>query len=98
MKKYTWRNYWAYIKDNPKGYWFKMRLYGWGWVPAKWQGLIVILLFIILLLANGFYLASKAVPTDTDLMIFLGVTILLVALLFVICYAKGESPKWSWGR
>lgn len=27
-----------YLKDNPEGYWFKRKLYGWGWTPAKWQG------------------------------------------------------------
>ena len=32
----------AYLKDNPHGYWFKAKLYGWGWVPVKWQGWLVV--------------------------------------------------------
>ena len=28
------KEYIAYLKDNPQGYWFKARLYGWGWAPA----------------------------------------------------------------
>ena len=29
------KEYIAYLKDNPQGYWFKARLYGWGWVPVN---------------------------------------------------------------
>lgn len=103
MKRYTWRNYIEYMKDNPKGYWFKMRLYGWGWVPVKWQGWLVVLVgFIGVLLINGFYFASKispnGEPTTFDLTLFFSVLIISVILLFSICYKKGEKPKWSWGR
>jgi len=102
MKKYTWKNYIEYIKDNPKRLWFKRRLYGWGWAPASWQGWTIILAFIIILLLNGFYFASKVPlntePTPFDLGLFFGVIIISIVLLFWICYKKGEKPKWSWGR
>ena len=102
MKKYTFRNYIEYMKDNPKGLWFKMRLYGWGWVPVKWQGGVVVLGFIGILLLNGFYFASNVSidgnPFTQALTIFFGVIIISIALLFWICYKKGEKPKWSWGR
>ena len=29
------KQYIAYLKDNPQGYWFKAKLYGWGWVPVN---------------------------------------------------------------
>ena len=38
-----------YLKDNPKGYWFKSKLYGYGWTPAKWQGWLVLFLFLALI-------------------------------------------------
>jgi hypothetical protein len=102
MKRYTFRNYAEYLKDNPEGVWFKRRLYGWGWVPAKWQGWVIISAFIGILLLNGIYFASKvspnAEPTNLDLGIFFGVMILSIILLFWICYKKGEKPEWSWGR
>lgn len=101
-KKYTWRNYREYMKDNPKKLWFKMRLYGWGWIPVRWQGWVVVLAFVCILLLNGFYLDSRVssgnTPTSLDLTIFIGAIIICVAFLFWICYKKGEWPKWSWGR
>lgn len=101
MKKYTFRNYIEYMKDNPKNLWFKRKLYGWGWVPVRWGGWAVVLAFIGLLLLNGFYLSSKVYlnnPSQWDLTLFLGVIIISIVFLFWICYKKGEKPKWSWGR
>ena len=31
------KNYLDYIRDNPKGYWFKRKPFGYGWTPVKWQ-------------------------------------------------------------
>lgn len=102
MKKYTFRNYIEYLEDNPKRYWFKRKLYGWGWVPVKWQGWVIILAFIGILLLNGIYFASKVSPngdpTTLDLSLFFGVIVVLIIFIFWICYKKGERPKWSWGR
>ena len=39
----------AYLKDNPRGYWFKAKLYGWGWVPVKWQGWLGVVIGIAIL-------------------------------------------------
>ncbi|MDP3987334.1 MAG: hypothetical protein Q8P81_03870 [Nanoarchaeota archaeon] len=102
MKKYTIKNYPDYIRDNPKGYWFKRKLYGWGWVPVRWQGWIIVLAFIGILLLNGTYFASKispnGKPTIFDFVLFFGIIIISVIILFKVCYKKGEKPKWSWGR
>jgi hypothetical protein len=102
MKKYTWKNYIEYMKDNPKGLWFKMKLYGWGWVPVSWQGWVIVLAFIIILLLNGTYLSSKVSasgsPTSWDLILFFSVMLILIISLFWICYKKGEKPRWRWGR
>lgn len=47
------KNYINYLKDNPSGYWFKRKLYGWGWTPATWQGWIITCIYIglVILLA-----------------------------------------------
>lgn len=86
-----------YIKDNPKGYWFKRKLYGWGWVPVRWQGWVVVLAFIVFVLWCAFDLVQSSAPSDTELTSFLikiiGATILLVA----VCLFKGEKPHWQWG-
>jgi len=84
-----------YIKDNPKGYWFKAKLYGFGWVPARWQGWVVMLAFIAFLLWNGMTLGDT--PTETELTSFfikLGVAIFVI---LAICWRTGERPHWNWG-
>jgi len=89
------KNYIAYLKDNPEGYWFKRKLYGWGWVPVKWQGWGIIFIFVLCILLSALNLGKF--PTDSDAVWFVAKIILSVILLFVICYKKGEKPKWQWG-
>lgn len=45
------QKYLSYLHDNPKGYWFKAKPFGWGWTPVTWQGWLVILVYIALILA-----------------------------------------------
>lgn len=89
--------YIAYLKDNPERYWFKRKLYGWGWTPATWQGWLVVLLFILFLLWNGLTLAPDPTLTHPKLLWFFIETILAVAALILICYQTGESLCWQWG-
>ena len=91
------KEYLAYLKDNPEGYWFKRKLYGWGWTPATTEGWVVIFVFIGLLIGNGIYFANTPMPTSGVLLWFFARTLVLVALVIVICYKKGEKPKWQWG-
>jgi len=86
-----------YLKDNPEHYWFKRKLFGWGWTPVTWQGWLVILFFIIFLIKNGLNLSSEIVPTDTELFWFFTRIILAIIVLILICYRFGEKPRWQWG-
>ena len=49
------KEYVSYLKDNPNGYWFKRKLYGWGWTPATWQGWFAIGVYVLLILGLGFF-------------------------------------------
>jgi hypothetical protein len=94
------KEYIAYIKDNPEGLWFKAKLYGWGWAPVKWQGWLVILAYVGLILTLVIS-GEKDIPGNPDsgsnfLVLALPI-ILLTALLIFICYKKGEKPRWQWG-
>lgn len=100
MKTYTAKNYIEYMKDNPNKLWFKQRLYGWGWVPVSWQGWTTVLIFIMLILANGAYLeytVRQGVPTTNDFIIFYSVIIAAIAAIIAIGFKKGEKPNWNWG-
>ena len=74
-----------------KKIWFRRKLYGWGWTPCSWEGWLVLLVWVIF-----FALAVSNLDHEifkNYLFIFLS-----VAVLIVICYKKGEKPKWQWGK
>jgi preprotein translocase subunit YajC len=78
----------------------KAKLYGWGWIPAKWQGWLVIFIYIFLITIL-FIIREDSIPGDPDsgsnFLVFGLPIILLTALLIFICYKKGEKPRWQWG-
>ncbi len=93
------KKYLDYIRDNPHGYWFKRKPFGWGWIPVKWQGWLVILVYIALIVTLALN-REKAIPGNPDsgsnFLTFALPIIVLTALLIFVCYKKGESPKWQW--
>ena len=92
--------YIKYLKDNPQGYWFKAKLYGWGWTPAKWQGWAVILIYTALILTLIFTREDSVVgnpDSGSNVLVFALPIIILTTLLIFICYKKGEKPGWRWG-
>lgn len=91
------KKYIAYLKDNPEGYWFKRKLYGWGWTPARWQGWLVILVFLLLVVLNFYRRDSYAHSASDTLRPFLLETAALILILFFICRKTGEKPRWQWG-
>lgn len=83
-----------------KKLWFVTKRYGWGWTPATWEGWLVLVVFVAVMVANAMRLGvadqspmAPAFPTE-----FVVETAILVALLISICYAKGEKPRWRWGK
>ena len=92
-KKYTWRNCIDYIKNNPKGFWFKRKLYGWGWVPVKWQGWLIVLISLAIFIASIYVGEIDDAPGA----VIIGFLVMIAIIIF-FGYIKGEKPKWSWGR
>jgi len=79
--------------SDQKRYWFPTRRYGWGWaLPTAWQGWVVLTAFLVLAL-----FAATLFPPSSNPGAFTVVVIVLAALLVVICWIKGEPPRWSWG-
>ncbi len=94
------KEYIKYLKDNPQGYWFKAKLYGWGWTPVKWQGWCVIFLYILLIM--GLVLVREkdiqGNPDSGSNVLTFGLPIIVLTILLVIvAYKKGEKPRWQWG-
>jgi uncharacterized membrane protein YhaH (DUF805 family) len=84
-----------YLRDNPHNLWFKRKIYGWGWVPVRWQGWMVLLVFVAVPLLS--ILELGPLPTDGQLFWFFSKIIVAVIVLIWICYKKGERPRWQWG-
>ncbi len=91
------RRYRAYLKDNPQGYWFKSKVYGFGWVPVRWQGWAILIAYV-----SGFtvilisFLSLKS-PSNRDTLCFIIEAFTLAASFMLVCYVTGEKLKWQWG-
>lgn len=84
------------MNENKKR-WFKRKTYGWGWTPATWEGWVVLAIYLFIMF--GFSYINHTEAPDGNLMIGFGFPfIILTPVLIWICYKKGESPKWQWGK
>lgn len=86
----------AYLKDNPEGYWFKAKLYGWGWTPVTWQGWLIIAAYVFAVLGFTLTIDTNSPPREVFFTFLIPVTLLTVVLIRV-CYRTGEKPHWMWG-
>ncbi len=91
------RDYIDYLKDNPEHYWFKRKLYGWGWDPATREGWATMFVFFGLIIWNAFRLEALLLPESELAYYAILQTFGMVAILLAICYKTGEKPKWQWG-
>ncbi len=75
-------------------YWFPAKRYGWGWgLPNCWQGWLVFVAFI----AN-IILGAILFPPPRHTAAYLVNIFASVIVFSVICWRKGEPPKWRWGK
>ena len=86
------------MENNSRKLWFKRKLYGWGWTPVTWQGWLVILVYVVLML-KIFTVIDNRSHSDSDTLInfflpFAGLT----SAVMIICFWKGEKPRWQWGE
>jgi len=72
-------------------YWFPAKRYGWGWgPPTVWQGWAATFLWIALLVV------AVAVFRESPI-ILIASFLVLVVLFQILCWLKGEPPRWRWG-
>ncbi len=80
-----------------KKLWFKRKKYGWGWSPCSWQGWLVTLVYVALIIL--FILLLDINPTGRDIVYQFFMPLTLLTLIFLeIGHKKGEKPKWQWGK
>lgn len=78
-------------------YWFVRKQFGYGWVPATWEGWLVLTLFFILFIPLPTLLLAPPINA-VKMALFVLATGILVTALIVVCLIKGEKPRWQWGR
>jgi hypothetical protein len=86
------------FRDNPSRYWFRRRLYGWGWTPARLPGFAVLLVFLGYVVWCAMVFDKIIVPTTADTQQYIAKLSLGVVILTVIALLTGEPPRWQWGR
>lgn len=90
------RKYIEYLKDNPEGYWFKRKLYGWGWTPATWQGWLITALYVLLIILFALTIDENSSGKEV-MFTFVLPFLFLTITFFRIAYKKGQKPRWQWG-
>lgn len=83
------------IKEaRERGFWFKAKNYGYGWVPVTIEGWIATLAYMALIIRD----VIKAVENNTSTY-SVAISFVLYTILFIfITKAKGEPAKWRWGN
>ncbi|HTD68305.1 MAG TPA: hypothetical protein VK846_17405 [Candidatus Limnocylindria bacterium] len=77
---------------SEKKIWFPAKKYGRGWGPPHcWQGWLVLAAWFLLLQA-GIPLALRSA------LFFVAYTVFLSTILIIVCWLKGEKPRWRWGK
>jgi uncharacterized membrane protein YhaH (DUF805 family) len=86
-------------KENlNKKIWFKRRPYGWGWRPVSWQGWLTVFVYLLLIIIKFRYIDRNSHSNSDTLIGFAVPFIILTSILILICYQKGETPRWQWGN
>lgn len=81
------------MAGDDRDIWFPAKRYGWGWgFPVAWQGWLVLAIYILLL----FFGTNEYLRTQ-NLMFFAYLAVITFGLI-VVCYKKGETPRWRWGK
>ena len=77
-----------------KEYRFPAKSYGWVWgIPTAWQGWAVLVAYGVGMAAIILLVSPEERPVE-----FFSYIGILTAALLVVCWFKGEPPKWRWGR
>jgi len=77
-----------------KKMWFRMKHYGWGWVPISWEGWAVIGGMIAVIILTAHRLETGLMTLNTFYFWLVG----SIVAVFIIGYAKGPKPRWRWGK
>ena len=74
-------------------YWFPAKRYGWGWgLPQTWEGWVVFAIWAPAFVWGILEIRPRIHPIQNAIFV-----LFMAGLLVLICYWKGEPPRWRWG-
>lgn len=86
------------MPKQSKKYWFRTKLYGWGWVPSTWQGWLVLAIYLFLVTWDFGQIDSHSHSVSDTLINYVPNTVFFTLILIFICFKTGEKPRWRWGK
>lgn len=81
-----------------KTFWFIRKTYGYGWVPASWQGWASMVVYTALIVFAVVRHDANSYSGSDTLYAAVPEFALYTALLIILCIWKGEKPRWQWGQ
>lgn len=78
--------------------WFRAKSYGYGWTPATWQGWIVMLVYLLVVLTGALTINTKAKDALHGVGIFLAIDLAATTTLIIVASMYGEKAGWRWGK
>lgn len=81
---------------NKNKLWFKAKMYGWGWTPISWEGWAVLALYITAVGIHARNIDLYVYSTHDTLVNFTLPFVINTIFLLIICYCRGEKPRWRW--
>jgi hypothetical protein len=79
-----------------KTLWFKNKTYGYGWTPATWQGWLITIAYVVILIV---FVLSVDWNNEKEVMLMFVLPSIIVTTAFIgIAYKTGEKPRWQWGK
>ena len=78
--------------------WFKRKTYGWGWTPSSWQGWLTLIIWSLVMIILFTTIDINSHSASDTLYAFAIPALILTAIIWIICWLKGEKPRWQWGK
>ena len=77
--------------------WFRAKRLGWGWVPATWEGWLVVAFFVAWTVLPTMILAKlDGTWTPRLTASWAAHAAVMTAALVGVCWRTGERPRWRW--
>lgn len=83
---------------GPGGYWFRAKRFGWGWRPVSWQGWTTTIIYLVLMIHESLAVNRASSAAGSQFVSILMPFLFITALFVFLCWAKGERPRWRWGK